>query len=82
MFDNHSKKDPIIKFRQCERKNDCKARIHTEDDVVITEINEHLHGASASSVEISAIKTSLKRCGKECQDHSSTVINSCTENIS
>ena len=82
MFDKHSKKDPIIKFWQCERKNDCKARIHTKDDVVITEINEHFHGASASSVEISAIKISLKRRAQECQDKSSTVINSCTENIS
>ena len=82
MFDNHSKKDPIIKFWQCERKNDCKVRIHTKDDVVITEINEHLHGALASSVEVAAIKTSLKRGAKECQDKSSTVINSSTENIS
>ena len=49
---------------------------------MITEINEHLHGASASSVKISAIKISLKRRAKECQDQSSTVINSCTENIS
>ena len=61
MFDNHSKKDPTVKFWQCERKTDCKARIHTKGDVVITEINEHSHGASASSVEIAAIKTSLKR---------------------
>ena len=82
MFDNHSKKDPILKFWQCERKNNCKARIRTKDDVVITEINEHLHGVSASSVEVAAIETSLKRRAKECQDKSSTVINSCTENIS
>ena len=82
MFDNHSKKDPIIKFRQCETKNKCKVCRHTNDDVVITGINEHLHGASTSSVEISAIKTSLKRRAKECQDKSLTVINSCTENIS
>ena len=81
MFDNHSKKDPIIKFWLCERKNDCKACIHTTDDVVITKINEHLHGTSVSSVEISAIKTSLKRRAKECQDQSSTVINLCSENI-
>ena len=25
MFDKHSKKDPIIKFWRCKRKNDCKA---------------------------------------------------------
>ena len=81
VFDNHSK-DSIIKFWQCERKNDCKARIHTKDNVVITEINEHLHGASASSVKVAAIKTSLKRRAKECQHKSLTVINSSTENIS
>ena len=64
------------------RKNDCKARIHTMDNEVITEINEHSHGALAASVEIAAIKTSLKSRAEECQDQPSTVINSCTENIS
>ena len=76
------KKDPIIKFWRCQRKNNCKARIHTKDDVVITEINEHSHSASAVSVEIAAIKTSLKRCAEDCQNQPSTVINLCTENIS
>ena len=51
MFNKHRKKDPIIKFWRCERKYDCKARIHTMDNVVITKINEHLHGALAASVE-------------------------------
>ena len=50
------------------KKNNCKARIHTKDDVVIIEINEHSHGASASGVEIAAIKTSLKRRAKVCLD--------------
>ena len=67
MFDEHGKKDPIIKFWRCE-KNNGKARIHTKDDVVIIEINERSHGASASSVEIAAIKTSLKRRAKVCLD--------------
>ena len=49
---------------------------------MITKINEHSHGASAASVEIATIKTSLKRRAEECQDQPSTVINSCTENIS
>ena len=56
--------------------------MHTKDNVVITEINEHSHGASAASVETAEIKTSLKRSAEECQGQSSTVINSCTENIS
>ena len=60
IFDKLSKKDPIIKFWRCKRKNNCKARIRTKDDVVITEINEHSHGASAASVEIAAIKTIFK----------------------
>ena len=54
VFDKHGKKDPIIKFWRCE-KNSCKARIHTKDDVVIIEINEHSHDASASSVEIASL---------------------------
>ena len=75
-------KNPVIKFWRCERKNDCKACIHTKDDVVITEINERSYSASTASVEIAAIKTSLKRRVEECQDQPSTVINSYTENIS
>ena len=47
-----------------------------------TEINEHSHGALAASVEIAAIKISLKCRAEKCQDQLSTVINSCTDNIS
>ena len=82
MFDKQSKKDPGIKFWRCERKNNCKARIHTKNDVVITEVNEHSHGASAARVKITAIKTSLKRRAEERKHQPSAVINSCTENIS
>ena len=59
VFDKQSKKDPIIKFWRCERKNNCKAGIQTKDDVVITEIYVHSRGASATSVEIATFKTSL-----------------------
>ena len=52
------------------------------DDVVRTEINEHSHGALAASVEIAEIKISLKCRAEKCQDQLSTVINSCTDNIS
>ena len=82
VLDKHSKEDHILKFWRCERKKECKARIYTKDDVVITEINEHSHSASVASVEIAAIKTSLKRRAEACQNQPSTVINSCTENIS
>ena len=51
VFDKQSKKDPGIKFWRCERMNNCKACTHTKDDVVITEIHQHSHGASAARVE-------------------------------
>ena len=82
VFDKHSKRDSVIKFWRCENKNECKARIHTSNNEVIKEKNEHSHGASAASVEVAAIKTSVKRRAEECQDQPSAVINSCTENIS
>ena len=56
VFDKHSNQDPIIKFWRCERNNDCKACILTKDDVVIIEVNEYSHGASATSVEIATNK--------------------------
>ena len=82
VFDKHSKTDPNTKFWRCEEKDYCKARIHTKENEVIAEINEHSHGASAANVEVAVIKTSLKRRAGECQDQPSTIVNSCTENIS
>ena len=82
VFDKHSKKNPNIKFWRCENKNECKARIHTSDNVVIKKINEHSHGASAASVEVAAIKTNVKRRAEESQDQPSAIINSCIQNIS
>lgn len=43
-FDRCSSRDPSIKFWRCERKNSCKGRIHTKDEVT-NEINQHGHGS-------------------------------------
>lgn len=74
------------KFWRCdhtiEGQQRCKARIHTQDDVVIKKINEHCHGSSAAHVEAAVIKTSIKRRCEETMESTATIINHCASGIS
>ena len=82
VFDKHSKRDVSIKFWRCEKKNECKARLHTRNDRVVKELNEHSHGASAALVEVALVQTLLKKRAIETQEQPSAIVNACSENVS
>ena len=44
------------KFWRCERRNECKVRIHTRDGIVLKTIHEHTHDSSAAKVEAAAVE--------------------------
>lgn len=61
VFDKLSKSDCTVKFWRCERRQTCKARIHTQNGDVIKETNQHTHDSSAVSVEVAKIVTKVKK---------------------
>jgi len=75
VYDKCSKSDPSLLFWRCELKNECKERVHTENNVVVKKINELCHCASAVDLEVACIKTSLKCKAEETLEALSTTIN-------
>ena len=55
-FDKTSKADSEVKFRRCEQKNRCKARLYSKDAYMVRELNSHSHDASAAQVEVALMK--------------------------
>ena len=53
---------------QCERKEVCKARVHTEGMEITKRTNEHLHGPDEQEVSCREIKVGIKRKAHETQD--------------
>ena len=82
VFDKKSKRDQSISFWRCERKNECKARIHTMNTEVIKEINEHSHGSSLASVEVALVKSAVRSRAALSREQPSAIVNSCIENAS
>ena len=81
IFDKVSKKDSSLKFWRCERKDECKARLHTRDNVVIKELNQHSHSPCPSSMEVAVVRTNLKFQAQESQENPASILNSVTSEI-
>lgn len=70
-------------FWRCERKDYCKARIHTQNGIVVKTINKHLHDSSAAKVEVDLAVTRMKRrIEEETPERTSQVIDACLDGIS
>ena len=41
---------------QCEKKSECKARLHTKEDQIVRRTNEHLHGPTTQRSAVSKQK--------------------------
>ena len=68
-------------FWRYELKNECKVRTHTKNNEVV-KVNGHPHGASAVSMEVITIKTSIELKAEETLEVPSSIINACIENSS
>ena len=82
VFDKISKANNELKFWRCERKNRCKARLHTIAGEVVEEMHSHTHEPSAAQIEAATVKTKLRTRAKDTLESPSTVINECLTNVS
>ncbi|KAB0805304.1 hypothetical protein PPYR_02274 [Photinus pyralis] len=69
-------------FWRCERKDDCKARIHTENGSVVKKVNDHSHDSSAARVEVQAAVSRIKERAGEVMETTAQVINACIGELS
>ena len=53
---------------QCEKRDSCKARIHTKGTVIIKRTNKHLHDADMTRVHNLKVKVGIKRRARESND--------------
>ena len=63
-----------VTYWQCERRNDCKARLHTQGTQVIKRINDHLHGPDMQKVSCLETKAGIKRKATQTQDSTHHII--------
>ncbi|XP_031338353.1 uncharacterized protein LOC116167424 [Photinus pyralis] len=80
VFDTFSKSDNSIKFWRCEKRKECKARVHTRNGEVLKKINDHCHDSSAVSVEVAQVVTKVKKRAVETIEGTIQVINECMVN--
>lgn len=74
--------DGSSEFWRCERRGQCKARIHVNNGTVIKKINCHSHGANSAKVEADTVVTSIKQRATQTMEPTSQVINNCITNAS
>jgi len=83
IFDRFSV-DKSRKFWRCERKKDCKARLHT--DAVTSNVEKivdvYSHDSNAARVEVLKTITALKRRATESNEGTSQLIINCVQNLS
>lgn len=82
IFDRSSSKDKEIHFWRCERKDRCKARLHTKDGEIVKALNEHTHGPSPAQVQVACFKTSIRERAAVALEPPSVIINQCLTDIS
>ena len=69
MYDKH-KISGNGTYWQCERRSDCKARLHTDGMQTIKRINQHFHGPDIHKVSCLEVKAGIKQKAVQTQDSS------------
>ena len=80
VFDKASRRNESFQFWRCERKSECKARLHTLNEQVVRAINEHAHGSSPASVQVAKIRTKIMDQVAESREQPAELIATCSEN--
>ena len=80
LYDKHKVLGEVT-YWQCERRNDCKARLHTQGTQVIKRINDHLHGPAMQKVSCLETKAGIKRKATQTQDSTHHIIGEGLVNI-
>lgn len=73
--------DQITKFWRCEKRRQCKARVHVKDGEIIKFVNVHSHAADAAQVEKQQTITKLKSRAVETKEDTNQVITECLGNL-
>ena len=60
IFDKTSKSDHELLFWRCERKQVCKARLHSKHNDILKVVNEHSHEAAPHGLDYRTGASSLK----------------------
>ena len=59
---------------QCEKKSECKARLHTKEDHIVKRTNDHLHGPDNTKVSCFETKIGIKRRAQTTHETSHHII--------
>lgn len=73
--------DQVTEFWTCEKRRQCKARVHVKDGEIIKLVNVHSHAADAAQVEKQETITKLKSRAAETVEETNQVINECVGNL-
>ena len=73
--------DQVTEFWRCEKRWQCKARVHVKDGEIVKFINVHSHAADAAQVEEQETITKLKSRAAETVEETTQVINECVGNL-
>ena len=73
--------DQVTEFWRCEKRRQCKARVHVKDREIVKFINVHSHAADAAQVEKQETITKLKSRAAETVEETTQVINECVGNL-
>lgn len=82
VFDKSSKIDQSIQFWRCERKDDCRARIHVLNGNILKVIGNHSHESSAARVESCKVITQIKRRATTTVEGTAQIVNECVQTLS
>lgn len=70
-----------MNFWRCEKKDRCKARLHTKAVVVIKKLNDNSHEMSAALVDAALFKSNIKKRTAESLESPTIVMNECLSKV-
>ncbi|XP_042203114.1 protein tramtrack, beta isoform-like isoform X2 [Homarus americanus] len=73
--------DQVTEFWRCEKRRQCKARVHVKDGEIVKFISVHSHAADAAQVVKQETITKLKSRAAETVEQTNQVINECVGNL-
>ena len=71
---NNKNRDATMEYWTCERKTQCRAKIHVSNDRIVKHVGEHTHAADVNAVKASVLLENMKHDAETSNDTTRNII--------
>ena len=71
---NNKNRDATMEYWTCERKTQCRAKIHVSNDRIVKHVGEHTHAADVNAVKANVLLDNMKHDAETSNDTTRNII--------